>query len=136
MQLDDILRNLCADLRFPPPEPDAEGATAIRFDETVVRFGPVGEHPGFALRAHLGRADLGDLPLLEALVADNLFPPGPSAGVTCADFEGEVFLQQWFDPEGLGYPTFVTMLEGFLARADAWRLRLAATPATTAPEAA
>ncbi len=126
MHLDDILRNLCADLRFPPPPPDAEGATAIRFGETVVRFGPVGEHPGFALRAHVGQAGLDDLPMLEALVADNLFPPGPSAGVTCADFDGQVFLQQWFDPEGLGYPAFVTALEGFLARAAGWQARLAA----------
>ncbi|MFD0667412.1 type III secretion system chaperone [Ramlibacter sp. MAHUQ-53] len=128
MPLDDILRNLCAELRFPPPSPDADGAIAIRFDDTVVRFGPVAGHPGFALRAHLGRADLEDLTLLEALLAGNLFPPGPACGVLCADFDGEVFLQHWFDTEGLAYPAFAGALEGFLARAVAWRAGLAAFP--------
>lgn len=124
MQLDDILRNLCAELGFPVPPPDADGATAIRFDETVVRFGPVGEAARFVLRSHLGRADLEDMPLLEALLAGNLFSPGPGFGVLCTDFDGEVFLQHGFDEEGLGYPAFVCALEGFLARAAAWRDRL------------
>ncbi len=129
MKLEDILCNLCAELGFPPPEPDAEGASAIRFGETVVRFAPVAGQDGFGIRAHAGRADLNDLAVLEALLADNLFPPGPACGVLCTDFNGEVFLQQWFEGEGSGYPAFAGALEGFLARAAQWRGRLQATAA-------
>ncbi len=125
MQLNDVMVHLHADLRLPPPQPDAGGAYTLRLDTVQVTLRPCGES-AFIVQSQLGLVDVEDADTLAALLQASQPAPCSAGAVLGLNLDGQVFIAQRVPEDNLAYPRFRSGLERFIGRAEAWQHRLAA----------
>lgn len=133
MQFQDFMSRLALELGLPALQPDASGACAVRLDGMTLSFYPDADDV-FTAMCPLGRVDAGDLATQESLLAGNFFADGVGGSVLSLAWDGRAYLTQRFESGGLGVHQFLSDVEHFTNRAEAWRHTLAGHQPSTATQ--
>jgi hypothetical protein len=119
MEFPDLIRQLGRHLRLPSLAVGPGGSCAVRFDDIVVSFTTVPAAGAFDLSARIGRVNLLDPDIAEALEEGR-----QNVSALHWDKAGDVMLRQRFWLAALSFMDFFRAMERFVNRVDHWRQRL------------